>query len=319
MKKRYLARSLSERERIINRSQDRPYGVRVVAAVSNGFSGVKLLGIEEAACLILNEDLIIEASRIKSTTDSRWWEYKFTVDAFSTAAEAEEAGLRMASALLWTSISLRDPKLMLRYSGPLPCDVYDRRKSSGFAASGTITVTSKPALQFEALEAAWNRSILDKRLLLAMELFCAARFETTLRSRFIGMVSSLEPLAIQNEYAAEQYGPAVEKAISSAVESLKETDDIPDEVKQSLIGRIRDLRRESVRQAYLRLARQHLEDYEARALDEAYNLRSEMLHDGNTDPDLPEVVQNVEALVSKIFGGIIGIPCTRTFPSLPQP
>lgn len=316
MKKRYLAASLSERDRILDRKRDRPYGVEVVAAVSNGFGGTKLLGIDDAACLILNDELVIETRRLQNQNESRWWEYRISVDAFSSAAEAESAGLRMASALLWTSISLGTPKVMLRYSGPLPCDVYDRRKSGGFSASGTLTLGSAPGKQFEALEAAWKQGVSTPRILLAMELFCSARFETTLRSRFIGMVSSLEPLAVQSEYEREEYGSTIKNIINETIHRLDSSKHIPSTIRNSLIGRVQDLNRESVRQAYLRLARTYLLEGEVKALDEAYCLRSEMLHAGDSDPDLSEVAQNVEGLVSKVFGGVVGIPCLKTFPMI---
>lgn len=308
MKKRYLSKELCERERIVKKTKQRPYGARVTVAVGTGFGGTKLLDIDQHASLRLDDDLIIEVKRARNHND-RWWKYNLAVKAFASAGEAEEAGLRLAQAILWMSVSARNPRLMLRYNGPLPCDVFDRRKSGGISMHARATVRTAIERQYRALEEGWKRKDVNRRLLLAMELFCAARFEATARARFIGIVSSLEPLAQQARYDHEAFGPTIEDTVSKAVASIEGADDIPDYVRRSLVGRLQNLRRESVRHAYRRLASKHLEDEDVHALDEAYNIRSKMLHEGESDPDLSNVTNTVENLVRAVLAGEMQLDC----------
>ena len=308
MKKRYLTKELSERERIVRKTRQRPYGARVSVAVSTGFEGTQLLEIDQHASVQLDDDLIIEVKRAHNHND-RWWKYDLSVKAFASASEAEEAGLRLAQAILWMSVSARYPRLMLRYSGPLPCDVFDRRKSPGPSFSARGTVTSPIDHQYGALKDGWGRKDANQLLLLALELFCAARFEATARARFIGMVSSLEPLAQQARYDDERFGPSIRNTVSEAISTIKDGDDIPDYVKRSLVGRLQNLRRESVRHAYRRLANNHLNNEDACALDEAYNIRSKMLHEGESDPDLSAVSNTVEKLVRAVLAGEMQLDC----------
>lgn len=308
MKKRYLSKEISERERIVKKTRQRPYGTRVTVAVGTGFGGTRLLKIDQHASLLVDENLIIEVKRARDQTD-QWWEYDLSLKAFATAGEAEEAGLRLAQAILWMSVSARNPRIMLRYNGPLPCDVFDRRKSAGISAHARATITSPIGRQYQAFEDGWKRKHVNRRLLLAMELFCAARFEATARARFIGMVSSLEPLAQQGQYDSEPFGSIIKDAVSEAVVSIESEDAIPDYVKRSLVGRLHNLRRESVRHAYRRLASKHVSEEDVRALNEAYNLRSEMLHQGESDPNLSSVTNTVEKLVRAVLSGEMKLDC----------
>jgi len=135
-----------------------------------------------------------------------------------------------------------------------------------------------------------------------MELFASSRLETTARSRFVGMVSSLEPLADQHKYQH----PELDRLILSFKNELTSSA-IPSEIANVIKNRIDSLRMESVSGAIRRLVRQLLPDEpeSLEIIDEAYNIRSRMLHDGATDSDLELKGREVEAVIRRIFDEII--------------
>ncbi|MHC5854951.1 hypothetical protein [Nostoc sp.] len=118
----------------------------------------------------------------------------------------------------------------------------------------------------------------------SMELFAAARLEATERARFVGLVSALEPLAEQKKF---EY-PDLKKIVKDTLNKVQDSLDLPDDIKRSLEGSISNLTRESVSHAIKRLIITHLsEDKMAlEILEEAYTIRSKILHEGAFYPDL---------------------------------
>jgi hypothetical protein len=90
----------------------------------------------------------------------------------------------------------------------------------------------------------------DQKLLLSMELFCAAGLEPSQRAVFLGLVSALEPLA-----QTANLGRDVSSFVDECLCALEADPAIPQETKNSLKGRLGQLRGESIRQALLRLVR----------------------------------------------------------------
>ncbi|MDO9066801.1 MAG: HEPN domain-containing protein [Chloroflexota bacterium] len=137
----------------------------------------------------------------------------------------------------------------------------------------------------------------NEKLLLAMELFASARQESTERSRFVGLVSSLEPLAEQQSYTGEVSG-----MIDRFKDQIKELKLLP-HIEASLSGRIANLSTESVSSAIRRVVKETLpDDSEAlRIIEDAYNLRSRILHDGTTDADLNQKSREVETVVRRVI------------------
>jgi len=226
------------------------------------------------------------------------------VEGFSTAGEAEKIGLKVALGLLWGAVS-RQFAAKLLYSTPLPCSVYDRTKSKGLMMTGHATIEIGLGISgivgpLESIIS--SKSPADLKLLIAMELFASSRLETTARSRFVGMVSSLEPLADQQKYQH----PELDRLISSFKNELSSST-IPSEIANIIKNRIDSLKIESVSGAIRRLVRQLLpnEPESLEIIDEAYNIRSRILHDGATDSDLELKGREVEAVIRRIFDEII--------------
>lgn len=139
------------------------------------------------------------------------------------------------------------------------------------------------------------------RLILSMELYCAALLEMSEHARFVSAVSALEPLVEQ-----ACLGGGVASFVEAMLTNFENVGDIDASLRDSLRGRIRQLRFESVRQALFRLSDTW---FPGRAdlrgqIDNAYGLRSELLHRGalsDPDTDLTLMTSNVMRILRMIF------------------
>jgi hypothetical protein len=138
-----------------------------------------------------------------------------------------------------------------------------------------------------------------------MEIFCSARLESSQRAIFLSLVSALEPLAQE-----EPLGEEVAIFVSSCVANLKSTETIPAVFRKSLEGRLLKLKQESIRQALMRLARKILPNQPdaPQIVDEAYALRSQIIHSGvpsDLDLDLDREAQAVSKTIRAMYASIL--------------
>jgi hypothetical protein len=144
-----------------------------------------------------------------------------------------------------------------------------------------------------------------------MELFTSARLEMSERARFITLVTALEALSVQVEY-----GDEVMTALDAAARCLIASKELAgvdkDQLQASLIGRIKHLRKESVRQAILRTVGEHVKDRATMAMiDEAYGGRSKMLHEGLRVANLHELTTTVESVLRHVYASLVGLTLVR--------
>lgn len=134
-----------------------------------------------------------------------------------------------------------------------------------------------------------------------MEIFSGARLESSERAAYLAMVSALEPLA-----DARLLGEEVDHFIEDCIQRLRDTDKIDPNFKPSLRGRLNDLRSESIRGALKRLTQERLCDHPAAwsIIDEAYALRSEIVHSGrprDLDIDIQDKARQLEQVVLALY------------------
>ncbi|MEG4239370.1 HEPN domain-containing protein [Microcoleus sp. Pol14C6] len=223
------------------------------------------------------------------------------MEGFATAAEAEQKGLKLSLALLWEAVSRKHP-LRLDYHTPRPCMVYDRiqESGSGCMTSASLTVAMDSSRMVELVKEIFSANIdVDEKLLVSMELFASARLETTERARFVGQVSSLEPLAQSEAYD----NPELKELVESFVAQLNKTTSIPKNIKSSVQGRINELKNESISQAIKRLVKDNFpENPDAvSTVEEAYKIRSKILHEGAFDADLAQKSNEIEDIIRQIY------------------
>jgi hypothetical protein len=302
--KHLMSKKKPEPRQIIDESPKRhPYGAKVGIILDVGDE----LGFNGEACLLVEDKSIVRISPLQDESQfGRQQPQKLDVyvEGFATAAEAEQKGLKLSLALLWEAVSRKHP-LRLDYHTPRPCMVYDRTKESGsgcmVTASPTVVMNSSRMVQLVNQIFSANIDV-DEKLLVSMELFASARLETTERTRFVGLVSSLEPLAQQEAYD----NPELKQLVESFVEQLKTTS-IPEDIKSSLNGRINGLKKESVSRAIRRLVKEHFPKNPdaVSTVEEAYDIRSKILHDGAFDEDLEQKSNEIEDIIRQVYSRIL--------------
>ena len=291
-----------ERSKIVSRPEKRPYGTKLIFQVlEKGF-----LGNLEHVTILLDDGAYVTLAPERQASWEGGRRFSLTLEGFSTASQAEEHGRRLVQGLLWTSISLNFG-VRLNYHTHEPIRVYDRLRSPGLSMFGEATTSFPPDWVMDRLRAAYMLpKLVDRTLLLSMEIFCASHLEASDRAIFLSTVSALEPLA-----NAECLGPAVDAFIDECLAQLEKTDEIQPEHRQSVQGRLNELRNESIRQALKRLIRAKIpDDASAPAIiDYAYNLRSQLIHRGipdDIDIDFSVETRKVSSIVKQLYAKELG-------------
>lgn len=234
---------------------------------------------------------------------------------FQTACEAEKAGLKLAESLFWLSISRNFP-IRFVYNKSLPCTVFDRTRGPSMQMYGygypeqTENKNDIVSCIKEVFTSKVEPRIDRERVLLAMELYSSSNLEITQQSKFISLITSLEALSEQEDYT--KYISFVENKIKELKEAIESQDEIniPKKVKNSLKGRIgKELLRESVNQAVLGMMQQcSVDTKEQRDLfTRAYKTRSDLLHDGKTSENLPELNHKTSEMMRSIFANCLNL------------
>ena len=295
-----------ERAVIISQPVKRPYGVRVRIHLRTAGS----IGNVEDVCVSLNTGAFLSISPTRTAPWEGGKKYVVTLEGFPTAASAEASGRRLVQALLWMAVSV-DAPLRLEYLSYEPASVFERNRSSGATCEAYGEVGYAPNIVLGELQEAY--ALLrepNEKLLLSMEIFCAARLESSQRAVFLALVSALEPLAQE-----APLGEAVNQFVAECSNQLKAST-IPQELRVSIDGRLNQLRQESIRQALKRLARETLPNQPEApaAVDEAYALRSQLIHSGvpaDLDIDFERESQSISAIIRDIYANILNRALAR--------
>jgi hypothetical protein len=296
-----------ERAVILTQPHKRPYGVKVRIHLRTGGA----IGSVEEVCVSLNTGAFLSISPTRTAPWEGGKKYIVTLEGFPTAASAEASGRRLVQALLWMAIST-DAPLRLEYLSYEPAAVFERNRSAGATCEAYGEVSYAPSIVLGELHDAY--ALLkepNEKLLLSMEIFCAARLESSQRAVFLALVSALEPLAQE-----ALLGEEVNQFVAECITLLRTSSSIPQELRASLDGRLGLLRQESLRQALKRLTRETLPDQpEAPSIvDDAYALRSQLIHSGvpvDLDVDLESESRSISAIIRDIYANLLGRPLAR--------
>ena len=232
-----------ERQLILTCDQRRKYGSRLTFQVQRS----AYIGDLENVTLMLIDGTLATIRPGRSLEWEGGKRYEIETVGFPTASEAEAAGMQMAQALLLCAISL-DFGLRLSYQSHEPPAVFDRTVNTGAFSSGEAYQSWPQQIVLDEFAKAIAAPIRDRRLILSMELFAAAALESNDRASFVMAVSALEPLAQQ-----ESMGPEVARAVDTLCAQLDGDASVPQNLRQSIRGRLLQLKRESIRQALKRL------------------------------------------------------------------
>lgn len=296
-----------ERNTIVSQPQKRPYGamVRVHVQTAGAFGQVEDAEIEFATGAFVK----LAPARMAPWDGGR--KYTLKLEGFPTAAAAEAAARRLVQAVLWMAVS-SDAPLRLDYKSYDPFAVFERMRSDGVRVEAYGEAYYQPDMIFGEIKTAYAHfAEPDPKLLLSMEIFAGARLETSDRARFLAVVSALEPLADE-----QPLGENVERFVASCLAEIKTVPELATEVRASLEGRVRQLRTESIRQAVQKVVRQALPNrpHAADAIDEAYALRSQIIHTGrpaDLDVDLEHESRTVSGIIREIYASLFGRPLLK--------
>ncbi|MDD5323559.1 MAG: HEPN domain-containing protein [Methylococcales bacterium] len=293
-----------ERALITRRDPKRPYGAKITFQLLHSAS----IGELENVTFLLESGTIATIQPARSASWEGCKRFQVTLEGFSTATAAEYEGLRFAQALLLSAISLNFG-LRLNYHAQEPAVVFERFRSEGATMWGEGVAGWSQPIALAELVGACTHPVLDRTLILSMELYCAAFLEPNERARFVTVVSALEPLAKQ-----ESLGTEVSEFVDGVVFALEKAEGIQDGIRSSLNGRLKQLRVESVRQALFRLSNTWFPqrvDVRHR-IDRAYALRSELLHEGTLlDPDIDIATETAQ--IANILRAIYEQASGRSF------
>jgi hypothetical protein len=304
-----MSKKKNEEIKVISESPNRrPYASKIAMILGEGLE----FGFDGEACLLTEEKCIVRISpdKEKAKRDGKKLQkLNATIEGFATAGQAEQMGLKLSLALLWSAVSRKWP-LKLDYHTPQPCMVYDRTQNRGgfhIVASGSLHLRDDPKTVAELINQILSKEIdVDPNLLISMELFTSARLESTERTRFIGLISSLEPLASQELYNNQEIDNLVDKFI----DQLSNITSINEYIKNSIVGRARMLCNESISQSIAKLVKNYIPDNPkvVESVAEAYKIRSNILHHGTYDTDLDEKSNELEDIIRYIYSKILELP-----------
>ncbi|PLS80216.1 MAG: hypothetical protein CYG59_09170 [Chloroflexi bacterium] len=236
------------------------------------------------------------------------------LEAFPSASEAERAGKLLILSLLWVAASKRVTIAFGRWTGAFPFAIRDRTQSAGMSMHGELRThfNVKPEeFSSVASEAYGLGKDVEPNVLTSMEFYASARMEVTERARFIGLMTALEALAMQRDYGDEiatlLANLASQLELAPALAGAEKAS-----LRSSLSSRVKQLRQESVRQAIIRTLKQYVADKDiARFVDEAYGVRSKILHEGLKVAELHALTYRLEDIMRQIYAAILGLPLAR--------
>lgn len=180
----------------------------------------------------------------------------------------------------------------------------------------TVEVSGKGGPLGERFEKVFNSAIqltdnLNPRLDLAFELYNTHRFETSIRSRYLQLVSVIECLATpqrESTIVIEQ----LETLIETTEQRINSLAGAPSDDLKRLVRRLGNLKRESISDACRNLIRRSLDDDAADSFSRFYGIRSKLSHQGDarSQASLVEHYWELETLTRDLLYALITKPDT---------
>ncbi|CAG9931802.1 HEPN domain-containing protein [Candidatus Nitrotoga arctica] len=279
------------------------YGWSVIVDFTvNTFGGISEYASEPISILWDEEEiLVLEPREIPpEISASGCMGYRLKFEGAITASAAENAGIRLAYSILRVAEKRRWGLHLAWPDAPLPCRVIDRTASTGATLQGFASISHRvPFRMFvEELGSAFNDlKEIPYELLMSLELCAAARFESNSRARFVLLVSALETLAVQADLN-DQLGTL----INDLQNVINAAGIVDDGLRNSLLGQVGNLQRESVRRALRRLMKKlEIDENDISKIDEAYQTRSKILHEGKRVPELDHLIGSMDKILAKIY------------------
>lgn len=176
-------------------------------------------------------------------------------------------------------------------------EVYPDGSSIQFVSMNAHAVVSGPLDAFldSFAKAYRGNPTVDEDVSLALELFGLSFFESSLRARFVTLISAIEsavhPTARSVE-ALQQVAVLIEATESS---TLAESE------KKTLVAALRNLKRESITSACRAFVEHNGRPGDAEVWQKCHNARHKMVHEGQAPDELPALLPDLEGLVRRVL------------------
>lgn len=290
------------------------------------------LGYAELAVILpgLSGSAVRLSSRKKDTPIVDSGHLVVRADGFQTEKEAEETGRRASDMLrlalahlrIGTDFGERAAKTIFTKAGLDWAEKHHTGTRTLSDHHGLMTFESEPSpvfvtsklhavrkVQPEKFETAFGKTAsvahrLTERERIAAGIYSASMFEVNQDARFLLLFVAMEVLIDQKERNDRS------KEHVARIVQLTEEADLSDEDKESMLGSLRWLGSESIRQAGRRLVTERLasEAFDNRSavefFDHCYQLRNRLVHGGDRYPSREEVshtAANLEVFVSRLI------------------
>ncbi len=249
----------------------------------------------------LGHPIILKSRKPENIVDSNVF-YLFSTG-YLDESEAMSTALKIKKALLISSvINQLGIKMGEAQKGievyedvGIRVDLYAEGTVSGPSKSARIIMNDIVKMEFLNIQ-------LSEKDSLALELASSASFESSARSHFLIYVSALEYMAVQDPLN-KKVQVMIDELIkeindrdlinnASDLENGKKKKDEEKKLKHSLVSRIGRLKSESIGSSIRKLVGKYLHGYEYKGLspekfiNEIYNVRSEITHNGKVDDDV---------------------------------
>lgn len=150
---------------------------------------------------------------------------------------------------------------------------------------------------------------LPARLRLALELFGVARFASAPRILLLTLISAVEAVKEQEQV------PGAKEVVDAWEDSLTG----PLAKDPSFLGRLRDLKKESISQACQRVVAVHLGGADVKTFKRLYNVRSTLVHEGTVeDNDFVADASTAQGLVWRLLCNMVKAVKSPPIPESPD-
>ena len=176
-------------------------------------------------------------------------------------------------------------------------EVYPDWSSIRFVSIEMRAVVSGPLDAFldSFAKAYRGNPTVDEDVSLALELFGLSFFESSLRARFVTLISAMESAVHTKPRSSE-----AQQQVAALIEAT-ESSTLAESEKKTLVAALRNLKRESITSACRTFVERHGRPGDAEVWQKCHNARHKMVHEGQAPHELPALLPDLESLARRVL------------------
>ncbi len=188
--------------------------------------------------------------------------------------------------------------------------IYNEEPKPKFISVRATLSASRPAQTFvdSVLRAMALADKIKPKEKLAIEIYNAAHFESSQESRFISLITAVECLA-----KPEKLPSPIPELVDELLNKSTYSEKLLPGVRDSFLGRLQELKKESIGKACERTIRETLGEQQAKTFKIYYSERSKLVHEGSVGSNF-NTIEEVEKLDKLVADLILATLNTTTSP-----